>query len=117
MFARVTKVQVFKEKRPFEPATVDEALAMWKDKVAHVKAAQKGFAEALFLMNQDHRTVMTVTLWETEDDLRSVEASGLYSTLLNAFSDVPAQKPVKEYYQVGAAFRAKWSTRAETGRS
>ena len=101
MFARVTTVQIAAQRRAHEPTTVDESLEMWRRSVAEVKRSRQGFVEALVLLDRAHDRVRTITLWETDEDMRSIEADGLYTALTHEFADAISEPPVIEHFEVG----------------
>lgn len=94
MHARVTTAHV-------QPGKMDDSLAIWRDTVPPVVKAQSGFKGALFLIDRNTGKGMSVTLWETEADLKAVEASGVYHEVIAKFADVLAGPPVREQYEVG----------------
>jgi heme-degrading monooxygenase HmoA len=93
MFARVTIAAGL-------PGKADELLRIERDSIVPACKAQKGF-KGLYLLN-DPKTMkgMTITLWETEADMRAAEASGFYQQQVAKVKDTLAAPPVKEEYEV-----------------
>ena len=101
MFARVTTVRIADEPRAHEPASVDESLDLWRESVAEVKRQRPGFVEGLVLLDREGNRVRTITIWETEADMRSVEAEGLLSKLTHEFADAISEPPLVEHFEIG----------------
>ncbi len=101
MFARMTTVRIADSPRAHEPGSVDESLEMWRRSVAEVKRKRQGFVEAFVLLDREANRVRTVTLWESDEDMRSVEAEGLLQTLTHEFADAITEAPVVEHFEVG----------------
>jgi len=96
MFARVTIATSL-------PGKADEVLRIERDSIVPACRTQKGF-KGLYMLN-DPKTMkgMTITLWETEADMRAAEASGFYQQQVAKVKDVLAAMPVKEEYEVRLA--------------
>ena len=93
MFARVTIATSL-------PGKSDEVLRIERDSIVPACKTQKGF-KGLYMLN-DPKTMkgMTISLWETEADMRAAEASGFYMQQVAKVKDVLAAPPVKEEYEV-----------------
>jgi heme-degrading monooxygenase HmoA len=96
MFARVTIATSL-------PGKADEVLRIERDSIVPACQTQKGF-KGLYMLN-DAKTMkgLTITLWETEADMRAAEASGFYQQQVAKVKDVLAATPVKEEYEVRLA--------------
>ena len=93
MFARVTIAAGL-------PGKAADLLRIERDSIVPACKTQKGF-KGLYLLN-DPKTMkgMTITMWETEADMRAAEASGFYQQQVAKVKDVLAAMPVKEEYEV-----------------
>jgi len=93
MFARVTIATGL-------PGKAEDLLRIERDSIVPACKGQKGF-KGLYLL-QDHKTQkgMTITLWETEADMRAAEVSGFYQQQVAKVKDVIAAPPVREEYEV-----------------
>ena len=93
MFARVTIATGL-------PGKAEDLLRIERDSIVPACKTQKGF-KGLYLLN-DPKTMkgMTITMWETEADMRAAEASGFYQQQVAKVKDVLAAMPVKEEYEV-----------------
>ena len=96
MFARVTIAHTL-------PGKAEEALRIERESIVPACRQQKGF-KGLYLL-QDHKTHkgLTITLWETEADMKAAEASGFYQQQVAKVKDVLAAPPVREEYEVSIA--------------
>jgi heme-degrading monooxygenase HmoA len=96
MHARVITVQV-------QPGAFDEAIGIYQESVVPAAKEQPGFAGFLVLVNRHAGTAISISLWETEDDLKASETSGYLQEQLAKFADVfvPNRLPGRESYEVG----------------
>ena len=96
MYARVTVATTF-------PGKTDEVLRIERDSIVPACKQQKGF-KGLYLLH-DHKTNkgLTISLWETEADMRAAEVSGFYQQQVAKMKDVLAAPPVREEYEVSLA--------------
>ena len=97
MYARILKVQM-------QPGKVDEALELYQNEVGPAARQQTGFQQLLLLVNRQDSTGISISVWETLDDLAASEASGYLQEQLAKFTHifVPDLQPVRETYEVGA---------------
>ena len=93
MHARVVTVQV-------QPGKIEETIRIYRDSVAPAAKQQKGFKGALLLTDPNTGKGISVTLWETEADLKAGEASGYYQEQIAKFGAVFAAPPAREAYEV-----------------
>ena len=100
MHARITTVQIGKERRLLRPNTVEESLDVLHLTTLPKLKKQKGFKEFLVLIDKAADKVILITLWESEDDMIATEASGFYKRAVDEFSDRVVSEPRKEYYEV-----------------
>ena len=61
---------------------------------------RQGFKGLFLLMNSDTGKGISLTLWETEEDLKAGEESGYYQQQLGKLAEVLAEQPEKEDYEV-----------------
>jgi heme-degrading monooxygenase HmoA len=85
------------------PGKTDDVLRIERDSIVPACTQQKGF-KGLYLLH-DHKTNkgLTITLWETEADMRAAEVSGFYQQQVAKVKDVLAAPPVREEYEVSLA--------------
>ncbi|MCI0693053.1 antibiotic biosynthesis monooxygenase [candidate division KSB1 bacterium] len=93
MYTRVVVVQV-------KPDKMDEVLSIWRDSVLPVVKQLQGFKNALLLTNRETGKGISLTLWETEADMKAVESSGVFQQMLAKFTPLFAGQPVLEHYEV-----------------
>jgi heme-degrading monooxygenase HmoA len=96
MFARLTIATSL-------PGKAQEVVRIERDSIVPACKGQKGF-KGLYLL-QDHKTNkgLTITLWETEADMRAAEVSGFYQQQVAKVKDSLAAAPVREEYEVSLA--------------
>lgn len=93
MKARVTTVQV-------QPDKVNEAVSIYRDSVVAAAKAQKGYHATFMLMDPATGKGMSITLWDTAEDLRASEASGYYQEQVAKFGPLLTAAPTREEFEV-----------------
>jgi len=93
MYTRVVAVQV-------KPGKTDEVISLWRDTVLPVAKQLQGFKGVLLLTNRETNKGLSLTLWETEVDMKAVESSGVYQQMLAKFTPLFAGPPALEHYEV-----------------
>ena len=76
----------------------DEAVAIWRDKVAPIAKQSKGFKGAYLVGNRETGIGLTITLWETIEDADAMNASLPQTQAL--FASLFAEPPTLETYEV-----------------
>ena len=94
MYARVTIVQI-------QPDKADEAARIFRDSVVPAARQQSGFKSIMLLTDPNTGKGMSVSVWETEADLKANEASGFYQEQVAKFGRLITAPPVRETYEVG----------------
>lgn len=82
------------------PDKVEPAISIMRDKVVPAAKEEQGFKGLAALMNRETGKSMTITLWETEEDLEDSEISGYYQQQLSRFGRILTELPLREYFQV-----------------
>jgi len=93
MYARVTMGQG-------KPGSWDESARIHRDSAVPACAGQKGFKGLFLLGDRAANQSMTITLWESEADVKAAEASGFYQARVAKFKDILAAVPVREEMEV-----------------
>ena len=93
MFARVSHFQIL-------PGKMDEYIRISQDSTGPAAKQQKGFKGGYVLSDRNMGKSISITLWETEADMKAGEASGYYQQNVAKFKDVLAAPPVREQYEV-----------------
>ena len=83
-----------------KPGKTDEVISLWRDAVLPEAKQLQGFKGVLLLTNRETGKGMSLTLWETEADMKAVESSGVYQQMLAKFAPLFAGPPVLEHYEV-----------------
>lgn len=93
MYARVTNVQ-------FQPGKLDEAVQTYRESILPAARQQQGFKGGLFLTDQSSNKAISISLWETEADMKAGETSGYYQAQLAKIATLVSAPPVREAYEV-----------------
>lgn len=95
MYARVTWIQGRTE-------TADQAAKIFSESVIPAAKRQRGFKDALFLTDPATGKGMSLTLWETEEDMKAGEASGYFKEQIAKFGPLLVGPPTRELFIVAA---------------
>jgi len=93
MHARLTTVRV-------QPGKIEETLDIGRNSIVPAAKERQGFKGLFLLTNSDTGKGISLTLWETEEDLKASEESGYYQEQLGKLAEVLAEQPEKEDYEV-----------------
>ena len=93
LFARVTSFLLVTER-------VDDAIRLYKTSVVPAARAQKGFRGALVLVDRSSGKGQSITLWESENDAVTNEASRYYLEQLTKFLTYYTAPPIREGYEL-----------------
>jgi len=93
MFARLTIVQVKKEK-------LDETVKLYEKSVVPAAKSQKGYRGTYLLTDLNTGKGVSIAFWDSEEDLIASEDSGYYKEQLSKFKDYFTAPPVREIYEV-----------------
>ena len=92
MYARVTTFQI-------EPAKLDEALEVSRGSILPAMKQQQGFKGVLTMVDRQTGKATSITLWDTEADLKTGENSGYYQEQLGKLASFVAAPPAREAYE------------------
>lgn len=95
MFARTTVMQG-------RPDTMSEAAKIFSESVIPAAKLQEGFKGALFLTDPKTGRGMSVTMWQTEEDLKAGEACGYFKEQIAKFGPLLAGPPTRDVFVVSA---------------
>lgn len=95
MYTRATIVQV-------RPDKIDEAIVIYRDSVIPAAKQQAGFRDAILLTNRTTGKSISLTVWNTQADMQTGEASGYYQEQIAKFKDILTAAPVREEYEIAA---------------
>lgn len=84
----------------FQPGKIDEAQIIDQNSILPVANQQQGFRGILFLTDKATNRGISISLWETEADLRASEASGYYQEQVAKLVPCLVAEPVREVYAV-----------------
>ena len=92
MYARVTTFQI-------EPAKLDEALEVSRGSILPAMKQQQGFKAVLTMVDRQTGKATSITLWDTEADLKTGENSGYYQQQVSKLASFLTTPPVRETYE------------------
>ena len=99
MHARVVAIQI-------RPGKMDGAVAIYRDSVVPSLKECKGLGGAHLFTDPVSGKGLMLTLWESEADLRAVEASGWFREEIARFQAVLGSPPSREHYEVSVTVQA-----------
>ena len=95
MHARVVSMEML-------PINVKEAVRIYQERVLPAAREEEGFRGALMLTDQDTGEGLSISLWNSEDDMHASEASGFYHRKLSELDDLFISTPVRKHYEISA---------------
>lgn len=93
MYARIVTVQVQVDK-------LDQVIQMYRDSIVPAAKQQKGFLGARLFTDHATGKGVSVTRWQTREDLEAGEASGYYSEQIAKIAPMLTAPPVRETYEI-----------------
>jgi hypothetical protein len=93
MYARVTY-------DPIQPGKIDEAIRVERDSILQAARMEAGFKGLYFMANRKTGQGMTISLWDTEDDMILAEKSGYYREQIAKLIPLASGPAVREHYEV-----------------
>ncbi len=96
MHARIVTIQIRHGK-------MSGAIRIYRDLVLPLMVGQSGFLGARLLTNPSSGQGLLVTLWESEADMRAVEARGVFHEEIACFQPVLGAPPSREDYEVSVS--------------
>ncbi len=82
-----------------DPVQLDEALEVTRSAILPVMKQQQGFKGVLTLVDRQTGKATSITLWETEADLKAGESSGYYQQQVGKLASFVAAPPIREVYE------------------
>lgn len=95
MYARVITVQT-------QPGKIAEATAVYRDSILPAAQQQKGFHSGFLLTDPITGKGVSVTLWDSEADMKAGETSGYLQQQLAKMTSLLALPPQREALIVSA---------------
>ena len=95
MHARVVSMEML-------PTEVREAVRIYQGRVVPAAREEEGFRGALMLTDPDTGEALSISLWNSEEDMHASEASGFYHRKLNELDALFISTPVRKHYEVSA---------------
>ena len=93
MHARVVSMEVL-------PMNVGEVVRIYRDSVVPAAKEERGFKGALLLTDPYTGEGVSISLWESEDDMHASEVSGFYHRKLDQLDTLFISTPVRKHYEV-----------------
>ncbi|BDI04801.1 antibiotic biosynthesis monooxygenase family protein [Sphaerotilus microaerophilus] len=87
---------------PGRPDKMDEAQKIFNESVIPVARQQKGFRGAFFLTDPETGKGVSLTLWDTPEDMKAGESSGYLQEQIAKFGPLMAGPPTREVFLVAA---------------
>jgi len=93
MYARIVTVHA-------QTAKLDGVIAIYRDSIAPAAKQQKGFLGARLFTDRATGKGVSVTRWQSKEDLETLEASGFYQEQIAKIAPMLTQPPVREDYEI-----------------
>jgi heme-degrading monooxygenase HmoA len=93
MYARIVTVHAQLDK-------LDQVIAIYRDSVVPAAKQQKGFLGARLFTDRATGKGISVTRWQTKEDLEAGEASGYYQEQIAKLAPMLTTAPVREAFEI-----------------
>ena len=93
MFARLTTVQIHKER-------IEEAIKFYRESIVPVAKSQRGFVAAYLLADRKRAKGVSITFWDSEENAVANEKSGYHLEQVTKFLEYFSAVPIAEDYEV-----------------
>ncbi len=84
----------------FQPDKKSEVIEIYGDSIIPVAREQNGFKNAYLLMDPNTNKFISITIWETEEDMTACETGGYLKEQLAKAAVTFAIPPTKEHFEV-----------------
>ena len=95
MHARVVSMEM-------PPIDVGEAVRIYRDRVVPAAREEEGFRGAFMLSDPETGEGLSISFWNSEEDMHASEASGFYHRKLSELEAFFISTPVRKHYEVSA---------------
>ena len=85
---------------PGRSSELNEMTKLWHESILPAARQQAGFKGALVLADPENGKAVSVTLWDTRDDMLAGEASGYYQEQVARFALLVTGELVREHFEV-----------------
>jgi heme-degrading monooxygenase HmoA len=93
MYARIVTVSAKMDK-------LDELIGVYRDSIVPAAAQQKGFLGARLFVDRATGKGVSVTRWQSKEDLEAGEASGFFQEQIAKIAPMVTAPPVREAYEI-----------------
>ena len=93
MHGRIVSVQV-------KPEDLGKAVGVYRDSVIPAAKEQKGFHDALLFTDSATGRAVSITIWETEEDLLAGQSSSYYQEQIAKFAELMIRTPDQEGFEL-----------------
>jgi heme-degrading monooxygenase HmoA len=93
MFARMTTGET-------KLVWMDKFVKTYEERIVPVAKQQKGYCGAYFLIDRKTGKVVSITLWDCEEDALANEKSRYYQEQLVKVMNILTKPPIREGYEV-----------------
>lgn len=85
---------------PVRPGTLDEGSTIYRDSVIPAAMAQQGCKGVILLGDDGAGRALSITLWETQEDLLAGESSDYLQAQIAKFATLATGSPTTEHFEV-----------------
>jgi len=83
-----------------QPGKIDEGIRIYRDVVVPDIKQEQGFKGAFLLTDTTTSQIVSITLWETEADLKAAATNSLHQAHFAELARVVAGPPTQQAYEV-----------------
>jgi heme-degrading monooxygenase HmoA len=93
MHARITSVDI-------QQGKINEAIRTYQEVVLKATAQEPGYRGAILFIDRDTHRAISITIWDSEDEMTAGEISTYYIEQLRKMAAYFAAMPVRESFEV-----------------
>ncbi len=93
MHGRIVSVQM-------EPEDLGKAVEIYRESVIPAAKDQRGFHDALLFTDSLTGRAVSITIWETEEDLLAGQTSGFYQEQIAKFAELMVRTPEQKGFEL-----------------
>jgi hypothetical protein len=85
---------------PIQAGKLNEAIMVERDSILPAAKMEAGFNGLYFMTNRKTGQCLTISLWDTEDDMMLAEKSGYYREQIAKLIPLASGPTVREHYEL-----------------
>ena len=89
-----------------KPGTIEEAARIYRESVVPAASQEQGYKGAILLVNPDADKAISITIWDSFENMTSGQESGYVLEQFQKFAGMFAEPPDSEHFDVAVGLDA-----------